>query len=41
MPAIVESAVSLKGGKGLKKIVDEFDNASNLIESLEIIRGGS
>lgn len=41
MPAIVESAVSLKGGKGLKKIVDEFDNASNLSESLEIIRGGS
>jgi 4-phosphopantoate--beta-alanine ligase len=41
MPALVESAISLKGSKNLKKIVNEFDNASNLRKSLEIIRGGA
>jgi 4-phosphopantoate--beta-alanine ligase len=41
MPALVKSAASLKGSKSLRKIVDEFDNKSNLRQSLEIIRGGA
>ena len=41
MPALVKSAVSLKGSEGLNKIVDGFDNKSNLSQSLEIIRGGT
>jgi 4-phosphopantoate--beta-alanine ligase len=41
MPALVKSAASLKGSKSLRKIVDEFNNKSNLRQSLEIIRGGA
>ena len=41
MPAVVEAAREIKGGRALKKIVDGFDNKKNLRESLKIIRGGS
>ncbi|HEV8388123.1 MAG TPA: 4-phosphopantoate--beta-alanine ligase [Nitrososphaera sp.] len=41
LPALVESAISLKNGKTLQEIYDGFDNAKNLDESLEIIRRGS
>jgi 4-phosphopantoate--beta-alanine ligase len=41
MPALVKSVASLKGSKSLRKIVDQFDNKSNLRQSLEIIRGAA
>lgn len=41
LPALVESAISLKNDKTLQEIYDGFDNAKNLDESLEIIRRGS
>ena len=40
MPAIVEAAREIKGGRSLKKIVGGFDNKKNLRESLKIIKGG-
>jgi 4-phosphopantoate--beta-alanine ligase len=41
LPALVESAISLKNDKTLQEIYDGFDNTKNLDESLEIIRRGS
>lgn len=41
LPALVESAISLKNEKTLQEIYDGFDNTKNLDESLEIIRRGS
>jgi 4-phosphopantoate---beta-alanine ligase len=41
LPALVESAISLKNDKSLQEIYDGFDNTKNLDESLEIIRRGS
>jgi len=41
LPALVESAISLKNDKILQEIYDGFDNTKNLDESLEIIRRGS
>jgi 4-phosphopantoate--beta-alanine ligase len=38
MPALVEAARRLMGDKSLKKIIDNFDNKRNLLESLKIIR---
>jgi 4-phosphopantoate---beta-alanine ligase len=38
MPALVEAARRLRGNKSLKKIIDNFDNKRNLLESLKIIR---
>ena len=38
MPALVEAARRLTGDKSLKKIIDNFDNKRNLLESLKIIR---
>ncbi len=40
LPALVKSALSLKGNTSLKKIYLDFDNGRNLKESLKIIRGG-
>jgi 4-phosphopantoate--beta-alanine ligase len=39
MPALVEAARTLQGGRSLQKIAS-FDNKKNLRESLKIIRGG-
>ena len=41
LPALVESAISLRNDKILQEIYDGFDNTKNLDESLEIIRRGS
>jgi Uncharacterized protein conserved in archaea len=40
MPAIVESAMSQKNSRTLRKTLDAFDNAKNIADSLRIIRGG-
>jgi len=40
LPALVKSALSLRGSISLKKIYRDFDNGRNLKESLKIIRGG-
>lgn len=40
MPALVDSARSLKNSNALKKIFGDFDNKKNINESLKIIRGG-
>lgn len=40
MPALIDSAISLKGKVSLKKIVEGFDNYSNLQESLAMMREG-
>ncbi|MGI0036735.1 MAG: 4-phosphopantoate--beta-alanine ligase [Nitrososphaera sp.] len=40
IPALVESAISLKNNKALREIYDGFDNSKNLDESLKIIRSG-
>ncbi len=39
LPALVESARSLKGNNSLKRVYDSFDNRKNLQKSLAIIRG--
>jgi 4-phosphopantoate--beta-alanine ligase len=39
MPALLEAARRLRGNKSLKKIIDNFDNKKNLLESLRIIKG--
>lgn len=39
MPALVQAACGLRGTKSLKKIIDNFDNNKNLLESLKIIKG--
>ena len=41
LPALVQSATSLKSDRTLQKIYDRFDNAANLDESLKIIRNGN
>jgi 4-phosphopantoate--beta-alanine ligase len=40
MPALVEAARTLQGGKSLQKTA-KFDNKKNLRDSLKIIRGGT
>jgi 4-phosphopantoate--beta-alanine ligase len=40
MPALVDSVASLKGRSSLKKMVEGFDNDSNLSQSLTLIREG-
>ena len=41
MPALVQSTVSLKNSKDLQMIYDNFDNKSNISNSLELIRKGA
>lgn len=41
MPALIEAAIKIKGGRSLKKIIDSFDNKKNLRESAGIIRRGT
>ncbi|MGH9991510.1 MAG: 4-phosphopantoate--beta-alanine ligase [Nitrososphaera sp.] len=40
VPALVKSALSLRGRTSLKRIYRSFDNGRNLQEALTIIRGG-
>ncbi|MGI0024409.1 MAG: phosphopantothenate/pantothenate synthetase family protein, partial [Nitrososphaera sp.] len=40
VPALVKSALSLRGSTSLKRIYRSFDNGTNLQEALTIIRGG-
>lgn len=40
MPALVQTARSLKGGSSLKKILAAFDNNKNLRHSIKLIKGG-
>jgi 4-phosphopantoate---beta-alanine ligase len=39
MPALVQAAWKLRSSKSLKKIINNFDNNKNLLESLKIIKG--